>query len=343
MDSSKEQSTADTSGLGAGPPRVRRPRAWARAGLSAALLIAALALSAAAPALSAAATSRPAVSTGAARQVSYSSAVLTGSVNPEGRETNYYFQYGLTTNLGGQTAIADGGAGTKNVSVGLPIEGLQPLTVYHYRLVAVNSAGATIGSERTLLTTKVPLSLQILAAPDPVVYGGTMMLQGTLSGTDNGNREVVLQEMLFPWTAGFTNVGNPELTSATGGFAFPVLGLTEATQFRVVTITNPPVVSPVALEDVAVQVEAHVGRSRRAHHVRVFGIVTPAENGMQVGVMRFVHGGTRLAAGCGLRPRSASSSQFSCAVPHRRGVYEVLVRVTTGAQVSSYGGPLVVH
>jgi hypothetical protein len=153
----------------------------------------------------------------------------------------------------------------------------------------------------------------------------------------------VLQENSFPFTAGFVNLGNPELTSATGGFSFPVLALTQATQFRVVTTTNPPVVSPVALETVAVRVEAHVGRSPRARHVRVFGIVTPAENGMQVGVMRFVRGGTRLAAGCGLRPRNASSSQFSCAVPHRRGVYEVLVRVTTGAQVSSYGGPLVVH
>ena len=32
---------------------------------------------------------------------------------------------------------------------------------------------------------------------------------------------------------------NAALTSATGGFAFPVLGLTEATQFRVATTTNP--------------------------------------------------------------------------------------------------------
>jgi hypothetical protein len=285
---------------------------------------------------------RPTVTTGPAAQVSYGSAVLTGSVNPHGSDASYYFQYGLTKQYGGQTAIADAGAGTRDVNVSAPIAGLQPLTVYHYRLIGVNSAGATIGGDRTLLTTKVPLSLQILDAPDPVAFGGSMVIQGTLSGTGNGNREVVLQGNVFPFTAGFANVGNPELTTATGGFSFPVLGLTETTQFRVVTTTNPPVVSPVGFEEVAVGVEAHVGRSRRHHHVRVFGIVTPAENGMQVGIMRVVHGGSRLAAGGSLHPRNASSSQFSIAVPHRRGVYYVLVRVTNGAQVSSASGPLLV-
>jgi hypothetical protein len=305
------------------------------------VLIAAVTLSAPVAA-SAAAPKRPIVRTGRAQQVSYGSAVLTGSVNPDGLDTSYYFQYGLTNQYGGQTAIADAGAGTRAVGVGQPIAGLQPLTLYHYRLVAVNGAGATIGGDKTLLTTKVPLSLQILSAPDPVGFGGTAIVQGTLSGTENANREVVLQEMLFPWTAGFASVGNPELTTATGSFSFPVLDLTEATQFRVVTNTNPPVVSPVALENVAVQVEAHVGRSPRPHHVRIFGIVTPAENFMQVGIMKLVHGRSRLAAGCFLRPRNATSSKFSCAVPHRRGVYEVLVRVTSGGDVSSYSGPLVV-
>jgi len=339
MESSKEkeQNEANVSAGIAG-----EPSRWARRVLVGATLIAAAALSA--PVAAPAATPKPpTVSTGRAQQVSYGSAILTGSLNPNGRDTSYYFQYGLTRQYGGQTAIADAGAGSRPAHVSAAISGLQPLTLYHYRLIAVNSAGATIGGDKTLLTTKVPLSLQILSAPNPVGYGGTAIIQGTLTGTEAANRAVVLQEIPFGWTGGFINVGNPELTTATGGFVFPVLGLTVATQFRVVTITNPPVASPVALENVAVRVEAHVGRSPRRHHVRVFGIVTPAENGMQVGIMRLVHGGSRLAAGCSLRPRNAASSQFSCAVPHRRGVYRVLVRVTTGAQVSNYSGPLVVR
>ncbi len=142
--------------------------------------------------------------------MSYGSAVLAGSVNPNGSNTSYYFQYGLTKAYGAQTAIADAGSGAKVVSVRLPIAGLQPLTVYHYRLVAVNSAGASIGDDEKLLTTKVPLSLAILSSPNPVPFGGTVTIQGTLSGTDNANRAVVLQANPFPYTAGFQSVGNPE-------------------------------------------------------------------------------------------------------------------------------------
>lgn len=295
------------------------------------------------PAAAGAATTLPNVSTGGAREVSYGSAVLTGSVDPNGRDTSYYFQYGLTKAYGGQTAIADAGSGVHPVNVRLPVSGLQPLTVYHYRLVAVNSAGASIGGDNTLLTTKVPLSLQILASPNPVVFGGSITVQGTLSGTGNGNRVVILQANSFPFTAGFQTLGNPEVTNASGGFSFPVLGMTLVTQFRVVTTTNPPVVSPVTVDNVAVSVASHVGRTSRAHFARIFGTVTPAENGMQVGILRITHGRGVLVAGTLLHPRNASSSKFSRVVAVRPGVYRVLVRVTSGAQVSNYGQPLLIR
>jgi hypothetical protein len=305
---------------------------------------AALALAATAFACStAAAASLPTVSTGAAREVSYGSAVLTGSVKPNGADASYYFQYGVTKAYGGQTAIADAGAGVHTVSVRLPVTGLQPLTVYHYRLVAVNSAGASIGRDATLLTTKVPLSLQILASPNPVLFGGSITVQGTLSGTGNGNRAVILQASSFPFTAGFQNLGNAELTNASGGFSFPLLGMTLVTQFRVVTSTSPPVLSPVAVEGVAVRIDSHVSATRRRHFARIFGTVTPAENGMEIGILRITHGHGVLVGGAHLHPRNAASSKFSRVVPVRPGVYRVLVRVTSGAQISNYGGPLLIR
>src|SRR6202171_4713655 len=100
----------------------------------------------------------PTVLTGTAKGVSYGSATLTGAGNPRGRDAAYYFQYGLTKGYGGQTAIADAGAGARTVKVTIALAGLQPLTVYHYRLIAVNAAGAAIGADRTLLTAKAPLS-----------------------------------------------------------------------------------------------------------------------------------------------------------------------------------------
>jgi hypothetical protein len=330
---------AGNAATAAGGGRRRGHRRGWRA-LAPLLALSAASLILAAPAQ--AAVSRPAVSTGGARNVTFDSALLDGAVNPNGSNTSYYFQYGLSRLYGGQTAIADAGAGTRQVKVALGISGLQPLTVYHYRLVAVNGAGAQMGADRTLLTTKVPLSLAILSSPNPVLYGGAVTIQGTLSGTGNGNREVVLQANPFPF-GGFLNTGNPQLTSATGSFLFPILSLAQVTQFRVVTTTKTPVVSPVAVENVAVQVTSHVARTRRRGYARIYGTVTPAEDGMQVGVLRITHGHGVLAGGTTLHHHTIISSSFSRVVRVQRGVYRVLVRVTNGAQVSNYGQPLTIR
>ena len=316
------------------------PRRRALVAAASALALAAGLIS---PAAQAAAASRPAVSTGSASPVTYAGATLHGSVNPEGSNTSYYFQYGLTRAYGGQSAIADAGSATHNVSVATPISGLQPLSVYHYRLVAVNAAGATIGPDRTLLTTKVPLSLAILVSPNPLPFGGTATVQGTLSGTGNANREVTLEASAFPFSEGFSVFGNPELTNASGGFSFPVVGLQNVTEFRVVTSTTPVVSSPITTANVAVVVTSHVARTRRAGFARIYGTVTPAEPGAQVGMLRIVGGHGVLAGGTLLQPRNATSSKFSRVVRVHHGVYRVLVRVTTGAQVSAYGQPLVIR
>jgi hypothetical protein len=285
----------------------------------------------------------PAVATGAAKSVGYASATLTGTVNPHGSDTSYYFQYGPTKAYGGQTTIASAGAGTTTLNVSLPVSGLQPLSVYHYRLVAVNAAGPSIDSDHAFMTTAIPLSLAILASPNPIPYGGTIVVQGTLSGTGNAGRQVILQANPFPFTAGFQNVGNVELTTAGGGFSFPVLGLTLVTQYRVSTTTNAPVVSPATVENVAVNVTSHVARTHRPHFARIYGTVSPAQDGMQIGFLRIVHGRGVLVGGTTLHHLSATSSSYSRVVPVRPGIYRVLARVTTGAQVSAYGQPLAIH
>jgi hypothetical protein len=294
------------------------------------------------------ALTRAGVSTGRATQVSFGSATLNGAVNPKGSETFYYFQYGPTSALGLQTGISDAGAGTRNVAVSVPISGLAPLTLYHYRLVAVNGAGPAIGAQRTFVTTRIPLSLQIFASPNPVPFGGAVAIQGTLSGTGNGNREVVLQGNAFPFTAGFVNVGNPELTTAAGGFSFNVLGLTVSTQYRVVTTTKTAVVSPVATEAVALGISPHAHRLRaRVVHgrrlVRFFGTVTPAMDRAQVGILRLVHGRNVFIAGMVLRHLNATNSRFERAVRVRRGIYRILVLTKNPALVSTYSAPLFVR
>jgi hypothetical protein len=319
-------------------PRQRRTLGRA-ARLGAAALILTFALTA-----SALAASKPGATTAGAKDVGYATAVLDGTVNPQAQNTSYYFQYGPTRAYGGQSAIADAGSGQAGVQVKVAIGGLQPLTLYHYRLVAVNASGATLGADRTFTTTKIPLSLAILASPNPVLFGGPVVVQGTLSGTENAGRQVVLQGSTFPFTAGFVDVGNPELTSATGGFSFALLGASLTTQYRVATTTTPGVVSPVTTESVAVRVTSHIAGTRRSGYARIYGTVTPAEPGAQVGMLRIVGGRGVLAGGTVLKANTTTtSSSFSRVVKIHRGVYRVLVRVVGAGQVSNYGSPLVIR
>ncbi len=94
----------------------------------------------------------PSVTTGLATSVTAISATLNGTVNPNGITTAYYFQYGTTTSYGSTTTSTSAGAGTSNVSANASLTALSPSTIYHYRLVATNSAGTADGSDQTLTT-----------------------------------------------------------------------------------------------------------------------------------------------------------------------------------------------
>jgi len=283
----------------------------------------------------------PTVSTGGAGSVSFGSATLNGTVNPRGTDASYYFQYGPTRAYGLQTGILDAGAGTKGVHVAIAVGGLQPLTRYHYRLVAINSGGPGFGGDHAFTTKKVPLSLAIFGSPNPVLYGGTATIQGTLAGTGNANRAVVLQATPFPYTAAFVNIGNPELTNAAGGFSFPVLGMVQGTEFRVVTTTNPPVISPDVFESVDLRVKAAAGRIGPRGKALFHGTVSPAVDGTEIAVMRTLHGRQVFVAGTRLRHATSKSSRFSLLAKAKRGgVYRILVHLPGGPLSSTYSAPL---
>ncbi|HUA47639.1 MAG TPA: fibronectin type III domain-containing protein [Solirubrobacteraceae bacterium] len=107
-------------------------------------------------AASAQAAAAPSATTSSASNVAQSSATVSGTVNPNGTATNYYFQYGTTTAYGSTTPSTAAGAGTANVSESANLTGLTSSTTYHYRIVAVNSAGTTDGADQTFTTTTPP-------------------------------------------------------------------------------------------------------------------------------------------------------------------------------------------
>jgi hypothetical protein len=250
-------------------------------------VLVALALALAVPALAAAAT-KPGVSTLGAAKVTITTATLTGKVNPHGAPTTFYFQYGTTTAYGSRTPSAAVGAGNAAVGATADIAGLGPNTKYHYRLVAHNSAGTTIGGDRVLTTPKQPLGLALAATPNPVAFGAPSVLAGTLSGTGNAGRPIQLQQKPFPFTTAFANVGNPQLTNAQGAFSFALLSVPLTTQYRVLVTDKASVVSPVLTVNVTVVVGTRTTRTHvnRGGHVHFSGTVQPKVANLPVAIQK---------------------------------------------------------
>lgn len=309
--------------------------------LAGALAAGALALG---PAPAASAAQSPGASTGGNSNVTFSSAIVYGSVNPRGQATNYDFQYGTTRAYGSETPLSPAGSGEGVIRVSQTLTGLQPRTTYHYRILASSPAGANTGSDHTFTTGSVPLSLAIVGVPNPVAFGGSFLVEGTLSGTGAPNHAVALQANAFPYTAGFQQVGNTQLTNSAGGFSFPFLGLLENAQVRVVTVGKPEVSSPVIVEGVAVRVSFHARATRRRGFARLYGTVTPAEVGALVGFQLLTPGRSINTGGTVVTAANAGLSRFSRVVRvRRRGLYRALVKVSDGAHVSAYSAPILIR
>jgi hypothetical protein len=105
----------------------------------------------------------PAVVTGDVSSVTPTSATLHGAVTPNGLATARWFEYGTTTRYGSKTSSTGVGSGSTADSVSAGVKGLKAATTYHYRLVAQNSSGRTVGADRSFSTVGAP-SVQTGAA-----------------------------------------------------------------------------------------------------------------------------------------------------------------------------------
>ena len=103
----------------------------------------------------------PEANTGLAAAIDATSAVLNGTVSPNGLTTTYYFEYGTTTAYGLVTASRTTDA---DASVSETVGGLSADTTYHYRLVATNSSGTSYGPDRSFQTASTD--------PAPISSGG---------------------------------------------------------------------------------------------------------------------------------------------------------------------------
>jgi phosphodiesterase/alkaline phosphatase D-like protein len=104
---------------------------------------------------------------------------LNAQINPNFADTTYHFEYGTGIAYGTSLPVpdADLGAGSTDQQASQLIQGLQPNTLYHYRVVAHNSAGTTPGVDHTFVTLPNTPSVTTGAA------SGVGQSTGTLNGT----------------------------------------------------------------------------------------------------------------------------------------------------------------
>ena len=97
--------------------------------------------------------SAPTATSAAATSITTTGAVLNGAVNAGSLSTTVTFNYGTSTSYGTTVSATPGAVtGSASTSVTSTLSGLTANTLYHYRVVATNTAGTTYGSDLTFTT-----------------------------------------------------------------------------------------------------------------------------------------------------------------------------------------------
>jgi hypothetical protein len=286
------------------------------------------------------AAGKPVANTGAASGISPEAATLAGSVNPNGHVTSWYFQYGKTKSYGRRTTAVDAGSGTKRVPVSAGVSELEGKTTWHFRLVAINSAGTTFGVDHTFKTPEAPTVSTINSSSNPVTVLKPFTIFGFLIGPrGGGGKQVALEANSFPYTAGFQQVGNAVVTQPDGGYAFTVTPFSNV-QLRVVDQTDPSIVSPVLEQQVAPRVKLHTHRRGHKRKVRFSGSVLPAGASNLIQLQRRTKaGGWDNSGHALLHKRSGSTSAFfSKRVRAKHGRYRAVALPAGGSYVEGISG-----
>jgi hypothetical protein len=106
----------------------------------------------------------PLASTGGTVNVGHQTATLTGSVEPDGLQTTYEFQLGTEAGVYYAQAVgSSSGSGQQGISAEL--QALAPGTTYHYRVVARNQDGESVGQDQTFTTESYPNPLTVPVSP----------------------------------------------------------------------------------------------------------------------------------------------------------------------------------
>ena len=124
----------------------------------------------------------PEVITLDASDIRVNDAYLNAAINPNGSATLYHFEYGLTQNYGQRTQDEMTGNQIIPINVKSIVQDLSPNTTYHYRVLASNAGGSTVGQDKTFstfLTINNPPSVSTYSATN--IASNSAQLHGKIN------------------------------------------------------------------------------------------------------------------------------------------------------------------
>ena len=135
--------------------------------------------------------------TKAASNIGEAGATLNGEFVGNGEETHYHFEWGPTAAYGHSTtaaAVSPGNGVSEPLSA--PITGLAPFSTYHFRVVANNGAGTSVGEDRMFTTP--PGSLDRHRSGDGGALGSSLHAwhRDRERGTDKGALRIRLRRRI---------------------------------------------------------------------------------------------------------------------------------------------------
>ncbi|MDZ4820193.1 MAG: fibronectin type III domain-containing protein, partial [Planctomycetota bacterium] len=195
----------------------------------------------------------PLANTGTAQPNGETTALLFGTVNPQGSTTTAWFEWGTTTSYGFMTNPEVIGNGSSVVQVTHGIQGLTPGATYNFRIMGSNGTGTTAGSNLSFTMPAPPVVKPTVTTGDAInITTNTASLEGIVN--PNG----APMKSYFEWgpTAAYGNVTESRSYGGTGtsgiDFSEIISGLSPGTPYHYRVVATNSAGTAVGLDQALV-------------------------------------------------------------------------------------------
>jgi len=170
----------------------------------------------------------PTVNTLTPSSINAGSAMLNGSVNPNGGTTAYWFEFGPDTSYGSFTVT---NSTSSTGTIGIVVSNLLQGRTYHYQLVATNSAGTGLGGDISFNTLGVTPT-QFGSGSGIISGGGSVPFQFSFTNTPGASFSVLATTNVALPINQWSNLGTATEVSP-GNYQFSDPNATNTAQFYI--------------------------------------------------------------------------------------------------------------